>query len=151
MKLNIINNKRTGALLIELLVVIGISSLLLLTSILYLKQYQPNLKLNSFARQLATDIRYAQQLTVSEQKTYLIKLLQEDKKYQLIKRYEGDIIIKEEKLPLEVDYKQITGFTNNEIIFNNYGAVKEAGTIELVNTNNKTKIISIRPSGYVQF
>ncbi len=46
----------------------------------------------------------------------------------------------------------IYGFTGDKISFNYYGAAIETGTILLLNTaTNKTAVIEVKPSGYVNY
>ena len=57
---------------------------------------------------------------------------------------------KEKILPEEITTLTVAGFTNDEVRYNPYGAVKEAGTITLKNTKNDTKTILVKPSGFVE-
>lgn len=139
-----------GSLLIDLLVTLGIIALLSTISIPYLRKYQPNLVLNGVARNLITDLRYAQQLTITEQKTYQVALDLNDNKYQIQKIDIATTTIKTVTLESGISIKQITDLTDNRIVFNYYGGVEEAGTIILTNSNNIDAIINIKPSGYIQ-
>jgi Tfp pilus assembly protein FimT len=145
-----IYKNQNGRLLINLLVIFGIIALLSTIAIPYLRKYQPNLKLNGTARELISDLRYAQQLTITEQVVYLVELDIENDSYDILKIDTATTTVKTIEFPLEVSYQQITGLTNNQIVFNSYGGVSESGQIVLVNTNGKTSTINIKPSGYVQ-
>ena len=70
-------------MLVNILVTVGIIALLSSISIPYLKKYQANLKLNSSARNLTADLRYAQQQTISEQVVHKVFLDYENDKYQI--------------------------------------------------------------------
>jgi len=52
--------------------------------------------------------------------------------------------------PQEIINFSAAGFTNDQIEFNPYGAVREGGQITIENTKNKIKIINVRPSGFVK-
>ena len=136
--------------MIDLLVVLGIIALLSTLAIPYIRKYQPNLKLSATARNLTADIRYAQQLTVTEQKVYLVNFDAEHEKYNILKIDTATTTIKTVNLDAEVSFKEISGLADNQIIFNFYGGVSLPGQIVLTNINNATSIINIKPSGYVE-
>lgn len=137
-------------MLIDVLVVLGIIALLSTITIPYLRKYQPNLKLNATARDLTTDLRYAQQLTITEQKIHQVAFDLVNDKYQILKIDAATTTVKTVNLDAEVNYKEITGLADNRVIFNFYGGVSQSGQIVLTNINGATAVINIKPSGYVQ-
>jgi len=137
-------------MLIDLVVAIGIIALLSTLAIPYLRKYQPNLKLNAAARALTTDLRYAQQLTVTEQKVHLVEFDAINGEYEILKIDAATTTVKTVILDQEVSIKQITDLIDNQAIFNFYGGVSQPGNIILTNTNNIDATVSIKPSGYVQ-
>jgi len=139
-----------GGMLIDLVVAIGIIALLSTLAIPYLRKYQPNLKLNAAARALTTDLRYAQQLTVTEQKIHLVDFDLTQDKYDILKIDSATTTIKSVDLDPEISFKEITGLTDNQAVFNYYGGVSQAGTVILTNTNNVDATVNIKPSGYIQ-
>jgi len=139
-----------GGLLLDLVVVSGIFALLATISIPYLRKYQPNLKLNAAARALTTDLRYAQQLTVTEQKIHLVDFDLAQDKYDILKIDTATTTIKSVDLDPEISFQEITGLANNQAVFNYYGGVSQAGTVILTNTNNVDATVNIKPSGYIQ-
>ena len=147
---NKIKGDLSGHLLMNVLVSVGVVALLSTIAIPYLRQYQPNLKLNGTARELVSDLRYAQQLTVTEQVLHMVKFYFEDDKYKILKIDTATTTIKEVVFPEEVSFQSITNLTDNEVEFNSYGAVNESGTVILINTNDKQSTINIKPSGYMQ-
>mgnify|MGYP003394734043 CR=1 FL=1 len=80
--------------MIDLLVVLGIIALLSTLAIPYIRKYQPNLKLSATARNLTADIRYAQQLTVTEQKVYLVNFDAAHEKYNILKMKKSMVLLK---------------------------------------------------------
>lgn len=146
---SLIHNK-FGRLLINLLVMLGIIALLATISIPYIKKYQPNLKLSATARNLTADLRYAQQLTITEQVAHLVNLDTDNDSYQVIKTGDPDTTIKIVEFDPKVSYEQIIGLSDNQVVFNYYGGVSQAGQIMLININGKTVIINVKPSGYIQ-
>jgi len=136
--------------LVELLTVMLILGVLALIGIPAFKVYQPNLQLSGVVRELATDLRYAEQLAITEQVEHGIIFFPGTGQYQLVRHGNPDEVIESKNLPTEVSFQTITGLTNNEVIFNPYGAAKEAGLVTLVNTKNATSTIDIRPSGFIK-
>lgn len=137
-------------MLIDLLVVLGIIALLSTLTIPYLKKYQPNLKLNATARNLTADLRYAQQLTITEQKVHLVNFNMANNKYDILRIGTATTTVKTVNLDSEIGFKEITGLTNNQVAFNFYGGVNQSGQVVLNNKNNLTATINIKPSGYIQ-
>ena len=142
--------KHQGSVLVSTLVTMGILSILFAVSIPFFRQYQPNLQLTGTARELTTDLRYAQQLTISEQVAHYVEFNTSLDTYLIIKGGTATTTVKTVALPAEVGFQSVVGFTDDRVRFNSYGAVTESGDITLVNTNGQTKIISVKPSGYVQ-
>lgn len=147
--MNFYKNRR-GSMLVELLVALSIIALLAASAIPYLKKYQPNLKLNAAARDLTTDLRYAQQLTITEQKVYQVIFDLIDNKYQIQKIGAATTTVKSVILETGVTIKQITDLSGQTVVFNYYGGVSQAGKIILTNINNAESTINIKPSGYIQ-
>lgn len=141
--------RKNGFSLMEILVVIGIITLLSLIAIPLLLNYQRTTKLKSESRVLAINLRLAQQLSVTEQKIYYLKLFPETKTYQIINS-ETSQINKQVELDQEVSINEINGFPNNTIRFNVTGGVLESGYVTLINTKNEVSTIHIKPSGYVE-
>lgn len=141
---------RRGGMLIDLLVALGIIALMSTITIPYLRKYQPNLKLDGAARNLAGDLRLAQQLTITEQKVHLVSFDLINDQYNILRIDAATTTIKTVSLDPEVSLKQITGLADNQAVFNYYGGVSQPGSIILTNTNNVDATINIKPSGYVQ-
>ncbi len=142
--------KTKGIMLINILIGISILAVLATLSIPYFRKFESNLQLSSAARDLVTDLRYAQQLTVSEQIPYIIHLDDTNNSYQILKIDSATTTIKSINLPEEASFQSINDLSGNNVYFNSFGGVKESGSIVLVNTNSLTKTINIKPSGYVQ-
>lgn len=139
---------KKGFTLIEILIIIVVIGILVGISIPAFKRFQPVFQLNGAVRGLVADLRYAQQLTVTEQKEHCVRF--GDKEYEIIQcqNPEAEEILKRISLQ-DIDSITITNFSNNEVRYNPYGAVKKAGTITL-KINGKGKTIDVRPSGFVR-
>ncbi len=142
-----LNNR--GAILLDILISIGIIALLTTISTPYLHAFQSDLQLNGAAKNLTSDLRYAQQLTISEQNIYEVELDPSLNNYSIVKTGSATTTIKSVALPQGVEFSQIDAVLNNEVIFNSFGGVNESGAIVLSN-NTKTETINVKPSGYIQ-
>ena len=141
---------KRGVTLTELLVIIAILGILALIGIPAFRGYQPSLELSRAVRGLIGDLRYAQQLTVSEQIEHGVRFSTSTDSYQIVKHLQPEQILEEKNLPNEVNFQLITGFGDSEAVFNPYGAAKESGTITLINSKNTTSTIEVSPSGFVK-
>lgn len=135
---------------VEVLTVIIIVGILASVSLIGFNNYKPSIDLNGSSRELISDLRYAQQLSVSEQVRHGIQFFQNERKYQLIRYGTTQEVLKERTLPEDISFQSITGLSGNRVRFNPYGASEENGTVVLVNSKNITKIIQIKPSGFVK-
>lgn len=142
--------KNSGLSLVEILAIAGVAVLISLISVPAFIGYQKNSKLKNEARQLATNIRYAQQLAITTQNIYQVKIFPENEKRYQIKDEKNDTIIKDVHFDSEIRVSQIDNFIDQMIRFTATGGVVEAGNLYLVNTNNQTSTLQIKPSGYVQ-
>jgi Tfp pilus assembly protein FimT len=145
-----IHGGKSGITLIELLIAISILLLMSGLTIPAFKSYQSNLELGTIGKNLTSDLRFAQQLTVTQQIDHAVHLNLTEKKYEIIKCLEPEEIIQEKKLSEKVEFYQVNGFSNNRVEFNPYGAAKESGSIILINDRNETLTIEVKPSGYVK-
>lgn len=146
----IINTTSRAFTILEIVIIIAIIGIVALISLPLIQSYRPTLKLNAVSRDLATDLRYAQQQAVTEQISYQVSLDLVGKKYQIIKKNDG-AVIKTTVLPNDITWSVMApGFTDNKIEFVLTGAVVEAGQIILTNQQNNSLTVDIKPSGYVK-
>ena len=141
--------KLKGFTLLEILIAMAILGIMASVSFAFFKTFSPALKLSSSVRDLATDIRYAQQLAVTEQVNHGVSFSSITDEYWIIKYGNGTTTLSHKSLPDGISFQEITGFVNDEAIFNPYGAVEQAGDI-LINIEDKVKTIMVRPSGFVK-
>jgi len=135
--------------IIEVLVIVGIIGIFALFAVPAYRLFQPSLQLNGAVRELITDLRYIQQMAVTEQVEYCIKFFLSEKRYQVIE-CESVSPIKEVVLSDKIKTLILSGFSSNEVRYNPYGAVREEGQITLENTKNETKTILVKSSGFVK-
>lgn len=135
--------------LIELLTTLAIICIIIGVAIPTFITIRPDIQLNASARSFVTDLRYAQQLAITEQIEYCAKFFLLEKKYQIL-QCDQSVVFLEKNFPSEITDISITGFSSNEARFNPYGAAKESGSIILKNSKNNTKTIEVRPSGFIK-
>lgn len=136
--------------MVEVLVVVAVIGITAITMSPVVKGYKSSLELNGSARELVSDLRYAQQLTIADQNEHSVVFYVLEKRYEIIKYGETNEIIKQVSLPDEIIDISITALTNDEIKYNPYGAVFEGGVISLENSKNNIKTIRVKPSGFVR-
>jgi prepilin-type N-terminal cleavage/methylation domain-containing protein len=144
-----INFNYKGFTLIELLVVIAITGALLTISVPFYRSVTQNLNLNSVTRDMASDLRYAQQLAVTTQINHRININPNTDSYQIINT-QDESIIKTVFIKDSIDIQNISGLTDYTVTFNATGAADSTGTIILGNINERQAVIEIKPSGYVK-
>lgn len=134
----------------NILVSIGIFALLSALTIPYLRKYQTGMKLNGVAKNLTSDLRLAQQLTITEQATHLVDMDMIANSYSLLKITPATTTIKTVTLPSDVRFDDISAALSDRVIFNSFGGVSQSGQITLANTEDTTSIINVKPSGYIE-
>ncbi|MFH1597640.1 MAG: GspH/FimT family protein [Patescibacteria group bacterium] len=139
----------------EIAVVIAIICILALIGIPSTRLLLPGYQLTSASRDIASELRYAAQQAVTEQLNYVVKFNTTTNQYSLYRipdpeQPDVEEFIEQKDLPDSVTYQSITNLTDNEVRYNSAGAPSESGQISLINTRDTTKLIDIRPSGYVK-
>ncbi len=133
-------------LIIILIFIISILAAIAIPAYIALK---PDIQLNASVNDFITDLRYAQQLSVTKQIDYCAKLFLAEKKYQILE-CDQSVVSFEKSFPSDIISISATGFSDNEIRFNSYGSVRESGDIVLENIKNNTKTISVKPAGFIK-
>jgi prepilin-type N-terminal cleavage/methylation domain-containing protein len=143
------SDKDKGFSLIEMVIVLAIIGIITTIGLPVYRQIKPTLDLNAETRDIASDLRYAQQLAVTEQSNYTVEFDPVLNKYT-ITNVETSSVIKHKNINDNISIQSITGLVSDTAIFNVTGAAVDSGVITLANTNNATTTISIKPSGYVK-
>jgi prepilin-type N-terminal cleavage/methylation domain-containing protein len=142
--------REKGLTVIEMLVVIAIIVIISSMGLFIFNTYQASIDLTGSARELVSDLRLAQQLSISEQTRHGVQFLKSERKYQIIRYGDTEEVLKEKELPATISYQSISGLSGDRVRFNPYGASEEDGSVVLINTENNTKTIQIKPSGFVK-
>ena len=142
-------SNRSGFTLIEIMITVLVTGIIAGISVTSFSSYQPSLELSGVSRDMINNLRYAQQLAISQQINYGIHFYPDQKKYQVVKYSTPEEMIKNIFLPSGIAFSQVT-FADNQLKFNIYGAVVEAGTIVLENKDYNTSTIEVKPSGFVK-
>ena len=98
---------------------------------------------------MASDLRYAQQLAVTEQKNYSVKFNILNNSYYVFQVSSG-AVVRNRTINSQIKINSITGLSSSTATFNVTGASIESGDIYLMNQNGKVTYIEIKPSGYVK-
>jgi len=152
-------DNQKGISLIELLTVIAIIVVLVGISIPAWRAFAPRFKLNKETERIVEELRFAQQRTVSEQIVYALEFDKEAETYTVVRfnpdpDNPGEYIletVKTEALDSVIGINELYNLTDPEIRFTAAGGVVEAGQIELINQNMDTKLIDVRPSGFIDY
>lgn len=142
--------KNSGFTIAEIMVTIGIIIVLSGISWTAFKNYQPSLVLSTSARDLVSDLRLAQQLSITEQVNHGIYFDSVSGTYRLEKYSPTTQILFSKNLPSGITIYQITGLSEQKAIFNPYGSSVSSGTITIKNAPGSLKVIEIKPSGFVK-
>jgi len=142
-------SEKSGFSLAEILMAIAIVAIAASISIPFFQTISSTLNLNAAGRDLAVDLRYAQQLAVTTQDNHQAAFDPIGNSYVISNAATGEIL-KTRNIKSPIAIQSIAGLPENTVIFNATGAANSIGTIILSNPNNKLITIAIKPSGYVK-
>lgn len=142
-------NHPKGLTLIEVAITLATIGIILAISLPIYGRLAPNITLNSSAREITADLRYAQQLAVTEQKNHAVVFDMVLDQYT-VTNVASSTNIKTVDLDSRISFSEITGFTSSTVTFNVTGAATESGSVVLVNNQNTTTTVEVKPSGYVK-
>lgn len=144
-----LKNKK-GSIFLNLLVAVLIIMLTVTISIPYIRNFRINSELSAEARTLANNLRYVQQLSVTQQVVHGVHFDPENNYYEILRIGSSTSTLETVFLKQNIDFKEVNGFPQNLVKFNFYGGAIEAGEIVLGNINNREITLRVKPSGYVQ-
>lgn len=134
---------------LELIVVISI--IVITSTICFVKYEGDNYKIEFFAKELCSDIRYVRRENMLDNPTVFIRFINENNKWSYILHRNK----KEDKriyLPKNVNLNYPVNQNNSSISFNTDGLYKNGGGTISINKGNRYKYITIVPvSGRVLY
>lgn len=143
-----------GFTLIELIVVIGIFTIVSALSVPFIQSFQTSSNLHTHANTIVRTLRRAQQQAIAGRDDSSWGVYFDSSNNQFLMFLGDDYATRDEDYDQETEYSNIfiidTDF-GNEIYFSIYsGQPSEAGTITISSPNNQSKVISIGSLGMVQ-
>ena len=145
MKRNDLSITKKGFTLVEMIVVVGIISIVTATIIIGSSSYLPGIRLSGSTRVLTSKLREAQERTITEQNRHLIRFLPGE--YRLIRLEDAS-----EEVISVITIPQIAvalDMPTNEIIFAPDGGPSVNGNITL-SLDGNSKIINVSPAGFIK-
>ena len=142
------NNR--GLTLIELMVVIAIIITLSGLTAITIRYFKPNTNLKVATKDIGQQLNYAKQRSITEQIIYGIFFDTDNNNYQLIRFSDSETVLATKQLPEQIQFQSISGFINQRVKFTSLGYPFQSGQIILINDNNRTITIDVRPSGYIR-
>lgn len=140
----------TGYVLVNLLVSVLFIAVMITVSIPHIRNYRITSKLSAVGREVATQLRRAQQMSVTEQAVHGIVFDTASDTYKLEKYNGATTTLNSYVLGGNIDLTRVNGLTDDRVEFNFYGGASESGEVILESVNSHQITIEIKPSGYVQ-
>ena len=137
-------NRTKGYTLIELMVVIGIISLLLVLSINGINSLLQWSKLNRAAALLSSELKNTQSMAFYEGICYKIEFWESLDRYRVYKQKEGYYEVYKDIQLEDIDLFN-TNFTNDRVRFNPNGVPSMGGTVTLKNSRGKILYVIMTP------
>lgn len=141
---------KKGFTLTEQLVSFGILALIIgIVSIAFIRQASTGQLMQTAAQQIAADLRYAAELAVTTQIRHAVRFDLALSRYTVVALQTPERMIKAVTLDSPLSLASTT-LPLSTAEFNSVGAVSVPGTVTLRHQDGTTRIIDIRPSGYVR-
>lgn len=134
----------------ETIAVIAVLAIIITISLPSFNQLRARYILGGDAKLLAADLRYTQQLSVTEQTPYELRLEPVNRTYAVVRLAVPETIIKTVTLDESVTINAPTGLVNDRVNFNAAGAPSGSGDIILTQTSGYLVTVSVRPSGFIK-
>jgi type II secretory pathway pseudopilin PulG len=132
--------RNSGFTLIELVVIVGIISILLVISFKGLLNMKQNMDLNRVAHQLEATLKNCQSKAMYTGSYYKIEFHQNLNRYRIFKDFVADRTIQLENIIIHN-----VNFTDNKVGFNKNGSPSMGGTVTLKTKNGKKLYVIMTP------
>ena len=128
-------HKQNGFTLLEILIVLGVWSLLILLSApLHISSIEKHQE-KQFLKTFESDVMYVQNFSVGAPDRSIVLQFREDG-YSVLNRVSDEIIRRKTPAGSIIDFR-----TNKELTFNKHGSISKPGTISFKTKNTKYNII----------
>lgn len=105
--------------------------------------------LGGAAKELASDLRYAQQRSVTEQQPHELRLDVAGRSYAVVRLGSPESTVKSATFDAAVTVDSPTGLNADRVSFNSAGAPSNSGDVVLIHSGGTIATVSVRPSGFV--
>jgi prepilin-type N-terminal cleavage/methylation domain-containing protein len=137
-----------GFSLLELVVVIALLGIITGVGLPYYQSFTVSLQLQGAARDLTSDLRYAQQQAVTTQNNYQV-VFDINQNLYTVENASSGLLIKSRAIKSPISLESTT-LASSTAVFNATGAAISSGNVILSNSNGRHATIDIKPSGYAQ-
>lgn len=141
---------RPGLTAPEIATVVAVIGILLLVSVPTFSSLRARYQVGGAAKLLSSDLRYAQQRSVTEQAAYGLRLSPALGSYEVFRVGPPETLDRLVTLDPLVSIVSPTGLANDTVTFNAAGAPSASGDVTLRHANGTTVTVSVRPSGYIK-
>ncbi|MFA5125138.1 MAG: GspH/FimT family pseudopilin [Patescibacteria group bacterium] len=143
-----VRSNLAGFSLLELVVVIALLGIITGVGLPYYQSFTVSLQLQGAARDLTSDLRYAQQQAVTTQANYRL-VFDINQNLYTVENDSTGLLIKSRIIKSPIILESTT-LASSTAIFNATGAAVSSGNVILSNSNGRRATIDIKPSGYAQ-
>lgn len=105
--------------------------------------------LGGAAKELASDLRYAQQRSVTEQQPHELRIDVANRSYAVVRLGSPEATVKSATFDPAVTVDSPTGLNDDRVSFNSSGAPSNSGDVVLLHSAGTIATVSVRPSGFV--
>lgn len=143
------NKAKPGFTAGEIAGVVAVVAIIAAISAPSFKALQARYVLGGAAKDLAAELRYAQQRSVTEQQPHELRITTASRSYVLVRLGSPEATVKSGTLDQAITISAPTGLTNDRVSFNAAGAPSNSGDVVLVHSGGTIATVSVRPSGFV--
>jgi type IV fimbrial biogenesis protein FimT len=133
----------------EILAVLAVMAVIVTIAAPSFSGLQARYVLGGAAKDLAGDLRYTQQRSVTEQQPYELRIDTVARNYSVVRLGSPETTVKSTTFDAAVTVDSPTGLNANRVSFNSSGAPSNSGDVVLIHSGGTIATVSVRPSGFV--